>query len=362
MRRCSLLCWSWIVLLGACEGDEKTPDLAALSAGAVVEEGVGGTVELEVATLNLAVGFGLERLSKYILMPATVEDLSADTASLVDEMSEAKPAERLAALAKALAEDAPEVIALQEVMRVRFGEEVVHDFLAALLEGLAAEGLTYEAAYQETEPLTLPFWREGVATELSFNEGNAILVRDEVELVDEEGRIFEAAVGPIPILEASFKAERGVQRVLIRKQGLDVELYNTHLEIGAFAGVHASQAEELVEYLGSYQIGTPRVLLGDLNAVPGSKTYLDLASLPMADVALLVETPPAPTCCQVLFEGEQVTVPLQRIDYIFASGLTSASEVRTGLSDGAVPGASELLHPSDHLGVLATLRFPKAVE
>ena len=143
---------------------------------------------------------------------------------------------------------------------------------------------------------------------------------------------------------------RVAQRVTVRlPEGGVLEVYNAHLA-SKEESLRTAQAQRILEWMRSTS-SAPQVLLGDLNARPGSTTVeLLSASLRSAHAAVHGCEPP-----------KTVPTPLRRgatgdgsvLDYIFVNEHLQVHDARVSFDQ--VDPTDEHLAASDHYGLSATV-------
>ena len=209
----------------------------------------------------------------------------------------------VAAVARLIALERPDVVALQEVHRhtwqARFRDQAAE---IAHATGMAVHfGPSFRA--------------------LGGEFGNAVLVR---------GRVVAGEVLALP----SFGEPRSLLRATVEVDGFELDVYVTHLT--AWGGLNRRARTEQARCLAEQVSGArrPFVLCGDLNAEPAA-----------AELDALVASP------RLRFWGapDEATHALlgRRLDYIFGDPRFEVLEARV-LKEG----------PSDHWPVIATLRWP----
>jgi endonuclease/exonuclease/phosphatase family metal-dependent hydrolase len=141
----------------------------------------------------------------------------------------------------------------------------------------------------------------------------------------------------------------------------------THLEPFA-PPIQTAQAQELIAALDDETL--PIILLGDMNSpAPGGGTYQLLLSEGFSDIWTRNKTPHAGagfTCCQAANLRNPLSLLSARIDLIL---FRSSAEVgrELGAVFAAVVGEEPQdrtpsgLWPSDHAGVVATMRIPSSI-
>lgn len=290
---------------------------------------------------------------------------------------------RAQALADEIAQANPHLVGLQEVAlyhRQSPGDalwpvptpatEVVYDFLQLLLDALAARGLSYHpAAVAYNSDVELPVFT-GVPPyfldDVRFTDRDVILVRSDIAWANPQSGAYAPRV-TIPLGGAGghvVEQLRGWTSVDATVGAHAFRFVNTHLEVQAFPSVQAEQADALVAMLAGSPL--PIVLVGDFNsAADGSQTptYASLVAAGYHDVWNRVGAP-GYTCCQAKDLLNRHSVLDQRLDIIFMRGFSDAV-LRAGAEPRIVGDRSgdrtrTGLWPSDHAGVVATLRLSPA--
>lgn len=248
------------------------------------------------------------------------------TLNLLDH--QARPAERFPLIVAGLAQEWPDLVALQEVSASREQGER----LAAALN--AAAGSDRAPAYQYAQQTNLrrPDLTVGILARHP--------IRDQAWVdLQGQGRVALAVTTELDDQRLAF--------------------VTTHLfwEVGP-AGEQARlyQAGVLADWVARTFAGTPTIVGGDFNAVPDGLTYAYLterwASLHAerhgAEPAWTCPTPLAPTP-----EGWQGT-----LDYLFKAPRTAPLQALDARLFLTAPAPHDpKLYPSDHVGVLARVAF-----
>jgi endonuclease/exonuclease/phosphatase family metal-dependent hydrolase len=174
----------------------------------------------------------------------------------------------------------------------------------------------------------------------------------DLKLSNAESGTYPTAV-TLPTVAGVIHAPRGWVSVDVKVRGKSFRLITTHLE--AFSPlVRNAQAAELLA--GPADTTMPVVAIGDFNSGPGFDTgaYGTLLAGGFADAW---PGGPGLTCCHST-DLHNSNAPLtKRIDLVLTrGGFETVSEQVVGaeLSDRTASG----LWPSDHAGVVATLRLP----
>lgn len=249
-------------------------------------------------------------------------------------------------------------------------------FLPLLLDELEALGVSYQAAVElrgtrVTVPVSLG---EGAPTILvTYEDGQAILVRQGVETRNEASGLYQAA--PPPEFTAGVPFVRGWSSTEARVSGRWVRFVNTHLEVQDLWPWQVQQTEELLAQVANRAM--PVILVGDMNsaanpsAPPDRKTptYEMILRAGFDDLWLRGKKAPdgGLTCCHDPSLDNPVATFDQRIDFVFARNVPSGRGF-AGSAQVEVVGAhptdrfrgslGQPLWPSDHAGLVARLRLP----
>jgi endonuclease/exonuclease/phosphatase family metal-dependent hydrolase len=217
------------------------------------------------------------------------------------------------------------------------------------------EGLLHQL-YDLEEQLPEYEWI-GVGRENGGNEFSAIFYRtDRLELLDHH----TFWLSPTPTEPGSKGWDAALPRIVTwgrfrdRRTGDSLFVANTHFD---HAGEEARRksARFLVEAIGGWSKGAPKILMGDLNAQVGSAPYETLthpdssaSGAPLRDAKQVAEEPHhGPLSTFNRFQA--AVIPEHRIDYILVG---PDIEVHR---HGHLNEKWEKVYPSDHLPVLAEL-------
>ncbi len=281
--------------------------------------------------------------------------------------------ERADLLARKIAGEQPDMVALQEVALWRVGPtpetatRVLYDQLKLLLRALARHGTTYDVVAVNTlTDLALP----GSKGALRYTDRDALLVRSDLRrpafhIADTHTHIYEAALDfqGLPVVQGWISADVFMDRSSFR-------LVVTHLQspvpgVPQATEVQVAQATELVQALQNVTV--PVVLCGDFN----SDAEFGKGPDATPSVALIVAAGYAdtwrianvsdPGYTWPLFLDDQFPppdffapfVPFERIDLFFSRGIQaiSAKEVLAPAPGGTMPP-----YASDHAGVIAAFQ------
>ena len=272
---------------------------------------------------------------------------------------------RAGLLADQIAIQQPYLISLQEVTLWQTisatGETgILADQLDLLMNALAARHQQYKVvASQDLTDITAPL---GDGSYLRFLDRNVILARtdlkqSELALSNVRSGIYQATIAPVP----GFPEElNGWISVDAKIRGKSLRFFGTHLEspVSQDDPTQVLQGLELIAIMGQSKL--PVILAGDLNS---DASGLDIGPDQTPTAAMIVEAGYA-DAWQTLHPGELgltwplylediyagPSYPFERIDLIFARNLE--------ILDVAVVGNNSPF-PSDHAGVVATLRIEK---
>jgi endonuclease/exonuclease/phosphatase family metal-dependent hydrolase len=251
---------------------------------------------------------------------------------------------------------------------------VLIDFIAVLRANLAALGHDYSvAAYQPNTQVALPLMLNGSLVTIGYQDAVAILVRSGVETANGSGHRFAAS--PPTSHTAGIPFLRGWTQVDARVGGGWVRFVNTHLEIQSFAPIQTAQATELVAAMNNSP--HPVILVGDFNSAANPSAPADrktgsygiLRAAGFDDLWSRVhDEDTGPTCCHLADLSNTTASFNQRLDLIMARNIAGQNPgFAGGVQMGVVGGSGNdrfmvpqgySLWPSDHAGVVATLRLP----
>ncbi len=326
-----------------------------------------GTTDVTVMSYNLYLGADI-----FDLAGAPPEQIPGIAGQLWAEVQATDFPLRAQAIAGIIAEHNPHVIGLQEVTLYRSqtpsdffenpvpnAEDVEYDFLQILMDELSAAGMNYTvAANVENADVELPATYDGQNFfDIRLTDRDVILARSDVSTSNAVNANFSSAVtATIPVGDMEVPFIRGYNSVLATVNGQSFTFANTHLEVQVAGDLQPQegQALELLAALGPKP--RPVILVGDFNSPDdgsGTETYNLLTAL-YTDAVEEVG-PVMPTCCQDANLLNEVSHLTTRIDLILHRGdVTTVSTATLGNEpEDRING----LWPSDHAGVVATLRL-----
>jgi endonuclease/exonuclease/phosphatase family metal-dependent hydrolase len=278
-----------------------------------------------------------------------------------------KPAERAAAMAREIAQQRPDLVALQEASVLRIGNggpatTVRSDLLQLLLDALAGLGQPYVAVaifpgFDAQAPSTLGF-------NVRLTTQDAILVRANLQ--------SELKVSNLQIQEFGVKAEsqtavgplvnpNGWAAIDVRTRGSSFRFVTTHLDAGSPA-VRVAQAGEML--LTAANTSLPVIFAGDFNIDADSSLdpsflgYLAVINTGFTDAWRGKRGPdPGFTCCQAENVLNPTSLLNQRSDLVLFRGAFGVADISL-IGNQPADRTSSGLWPSDHAGVAATLLLP----
>ena len=165
-----------------------------------------------------------------------------------------------------------------------------------------------------------------------------------------------------PVAASAFNFSAGLVHSLAQLKGKKFRFLTTHLEVEGFAATQEAQAQEFLA--GPARTRGTVIATGDFNSAadPGptddtTTTYADLTSGWFKDAWWANPGDPGFTCCQNGTLSNPTSQLASRIDLVLTRGRVSTRSARV-VGDTLIPGATSLpLWPSDHAGVVATLRL-----
>lgn len=327
----------------------------------------GNARPVKVMTRNLYFGADLTPL----VGATSIPDLAVKAAQVFGKVQATDFPARAKVLAFEIEEADPHLIGLQEVALWRTGEPgvldgpvtpattIVYDFLALLQAELANRGLQYSVVTAQDEfdaevPSALGYDIRLTLRDVILAKAN--LPPDELILSNATSANYstlltlQTVAGPV-----TFK--RGWTSVDATVNGRAFRFINTHLE-PASAFHRLAQSNELLS--GPANTSLPVILVGDLNSHPDESgpflAYANLIGAGFVDTWVQANpSKPGYTCCN----AEDLLNPTPsldtRVDHVLTRpGVDVFRSVITGTDpDNRTPTG---LWPSDHAGVVATLR------
>lgn len=332
---------------------------------------------ITVMTRNLYLGADLDPVFQAVAGGNPQDIIQATTATWQNVQATNFP-ERAGALADEIEHSEPLLIGLQEVSLYRTGDpdsffgnptladHVEYDFLKILLNELDQRGLNYRrvTVTRNTDAETPGFTAPGVLQDIRLTDRDVILVRkdpptSELNTSNKQSENFAARVSlPVGNTGQSIELLRGWGSVDVTLGGQTFRFINTHLEQeGAFNAIQVAQGNELLG--GPADTSLPVILVGDFNSRAdglGTPTYGNLIGAGFEDA--WSATHPGEPGNTFGHDADllNTTVDLtQRLDLVlFRHDVCAldADVVGDELDDRTASG----LWPSDHAGVVATLR------
>jgi endonuclease/exonuclease/phosphatase family metal-dependent hydrolase len=345
------------VLAAACSDDDPT----APTPDPMTRNETNGPIV--VMTRNMYIGADVDRVIA-ALAGISGEDPQAALAAVLQEFVATDLPTRLNALADEIARERPHVVGLQEVSSLgvnlppEFGFPPMQaDFLAGLLQALAARGLSY----QTVSNLNFDFSLLGGGITLA--DRDVMLVRSGLPILAQANATFSCPPLCVPVPNLGTLS-RGWVRATTTIGSRTVTFVSTHPESGdspQIAMLRAGQMQDLAASLAS--LSGPVVLLGDLNEEPNGAAIQVLAQAGFVDAWPSAGAGAGFTCCHAThLQSGQFT---KRIDYVMVRGgfLTGSGTLVGGAKarvigespSERVQGAYGLIWPSDHGGVVVSL-------
>ncbi len=329
-----------------------------------------GDREITVMTRNLYLGTDL---SPAIFAPNTSELIKA-VIRISAEFQVTNFSERAQALADEIATKQPDLIGLQEAVLLRSqypadfsptpnATTVELDYLQLLLDALDARGHNYTPVAISTGfDVEVPRLRSDFTLEdMRFTDREVILARNDslvaaLNISNIQGRNFANKLTVIPN-SRSFTILRGWASADVEVRGRSFRLVTTHLDPSS-PDVQVAQANELLQGPGNTDL--PLVFVGDFNSNAdgnGTPTYGNLIASGFVDAWSQVHPDdPGFTCCQDANLLNPISKLSERIDLVLFRGNFSVVQADIAGNNSANRTISGLW-PSDHAGVVATLRF-----
>jgi len=375
--------------LAACDGGSFPAGTSVVSdplpEPEVTEAAAVNQAFLRLYTRNVFLGASTAPLFSldFSQFPANILEVVAAVQSYWADVQATDFTVRAEAIADEIASIRPHVVGLNEMARyalidVTAGPVDGIDFVAVLMDALAARGLDYTLEIDQiatSSQLPYAVGPTGVTHVLSFEVGDAVLVRGDVNVTEKANALYAAGLdlGPVQV-------NRGWSRVSFPFQGVTHHVVVTHLEQQILYPIQEAQVDEL---LGSVLSGLdgPTFLMGDLNsdanngppAPSWTPTYGRLVDAGWVDPWLeqAGRIASGETCCwdDDLIDG----VLDQRIDFIL---VRAPEAVVPGGGGNVLAGAVQMdilgeeesdrtpvlgIFPADHAGLFGALNLPRGL-
>jgi len=322
-----------------------------------------GDRQVTVMTRNLYLGTDLNPIFG---APSQLALLKAVGAGWTQVQSNDFPA-RANAVAGEIAATKPDLVGLQEAMLYRTqvpsdgiatpATTVAYDFVGLLVDALARRGLDYRAVAVHTgTDAELP---AGVPPALDVRLTDRVVVLARADEKTADLKLSDPASGTysgpitVPTVAGPLTLARGWASVDVKIRGKSFRFVTTHLESFS-TPVRNSEAAQLLS--GPTATDLPVVLVGDMNSGPGG----DLGAYDtLLDGGFSDAWPGGDglTCCHANDLHDPNPTLRERVDLVLTRGgfdTASAEVVGASPADRTPSG----LWPSDHAGVVATLRLP----
>lgn len=367
-----------VVFLGSCSGGAPRA-LPADSHRQSTLAAAGENDGLAFGVMTYNVDEGTDYLE--VLGAQTQTQFLLGVGQLIGNVRATNPPERMAALARQIEREHPDVVSLQEVTSWSTGSfnprtgacgpvTVEFDLLQELLDALASQGKHYRLVVQAAQLATPPipgFIPPGTFLCAQLVNRIALLART-VEGGDRwahdvtniaSGHYVNRAQFTFP--GGSLPASRAWVSADIVARDRTIRVVGTHLE-SFVATIRRLQGAELRG--GPTATNLPVVIAMDSNAQanpdPIDPAYTDFLTGGFVDAWTdLHPSDPGFTCCQAPLVDNPVSELTHRIDLILTRGAVGTAErIRLAGADPSDRTASGLW-PSDHAGVAAEFRLEK---
>jgi endonuclease/exonuclease/phosphatase family metal-dependent hydrolase len=337
---------------------------AALIAGPSTVRADDSDRAVRLVTQNMYVGSSFAPLA----VAKTKQELLVAVATIYNNIVATRPADRAAAMAREIARQRPDLIALQEATLLRTGTggpatTVRSDILQSLLDELARLGQRYRAVaiipgIDAQAPSALGF-------DVRITNQDAILVRADLpphELEVSNLQIEQFGVKLVTPSPAGPIADpRGWASIDVKLRGSRFRFVTTHLD-SVSPAIRVAQAGELIQNAANTNL--PVIMAGDFNIAadtaldPSFPAYQAMINAGFTD-AWKSKRPSDPGFTS--HQAENLLNPTSlldhRIDLVLFRGAFGVSEISL-IGNLTADRTSSGLWPSDHAGVAATLRLP----
>jgi endonuclease/exonuclease/phosphatase family metal-dependent hydrolase len=325
------------------------------------------TADVTVMTRNLYLGADIISLAT----ASDRNDFEQKATALFNTVQQTDFASRSALIADEIKKTKPDFVGLQEVALWRRGADgvkdgattpsttVIYDWLDDLDRELKERKLKYRVARVQDE-----FDFEGPTSmghDIRFTQRDAILVRVDSKIKvksPKSGNYKSSFQVPLASIGQTADVKRGYVSLDATVDGAKFRYVNTHLEAYSEASGLA-QAKELTA--GPAKFRGQTVLTGDMNSARGSDASdpIDhLLDFGFDDTFFRKTKKNTFTCCQAENVANQQSELKSRIDFVLAKPKATVVKSQVVGNNPSVRTPSGLW-PSDHAGVVSTLRLKK---
>ena len=293
--------------------------------------------------------------------------------------------DRAMQIAAEIAQSRPALVGLQEVATWHAGAfdpqhpfalpaPVSEDFTQVLIGALAADGIHYAAVSRHDDNFTLafPIVTPTGLTAVGMVESGVILARTDLppgqlKLSNPQSGSFDARIPLIPNpLDPDpphgFQFTNSWQSIDVKVRGKSFRFITTHLDALAPNGVVSGpQAQELLA--GPANTSLPVIVSGDMNSglTTSPPAYEAFIAGGLTDSWTAAGLGPPPLTCCHLAPNDLVSDPSasysEDLDHIFTRGDFSVLDEHLVGNLAPNPPPTSFIWPSDHAGMVATLRI-----
>lgn len=241
-------------------------------------------------------------------------------------------------IAQVIRDQAPDIVALQEVDRF-WGRSGTLDHPALL------------AAALEMQPCYGANLSHNPDTHSSVPHQYGTLILSKFDILECSNTFLPSTRPATDTTPAVNREQRGLLEVLVNVRGVPLRVYNTHYEhTSQFADVRAAQIQATIAHIGDFEEDT--ILAGDLNAPPTAPEIQPLLAF-MRD-AWPIANPGAPG---YTISASPTAEPTRRIDYLLLSpqvtvvGAVVPINPLTRLAADHYPVRGDFTLPGAHVGI-----------
>ena len=325
------------------------------------------STDVTVMTRNLYLGADIITLAT----ASDQNDFEQKATALFNTVTATDFSSRAALIADEIKRTKPDIVGLQEVALWRRGADgvkdgtttpattVVYDWITDLNRELKERKLKYRVARVQDE-----FDFEGPTSmghDIRFTQRDAILVRTDrkIKYTKAKGANFKTGFQvPLASIGQTADVKRGYVSLDATVDGAKFRFVNTHLEAYSEAD-GLGQAKELTAGPAKYRGQT--ILTGDMNSERGSEDSdpIDhILKFGFDDTFFRKTRKDTKTCCQPENVANEQSALKSRIDFVLAKPRVPVVKSLVVGNDPDIRTANGLW-PSDHAGVVSTLRLKK---
>jgi endonuclease/exonuclease/phosphatase family metal-dependent hydrolase len=299
----------------------------------------------------------------------TASNPYAGIAETITNVLATQPQARITAIAQEIADNSPDLVALQEATLWKFGNGEAYfmqiDPVALLAAELQRLGEPYVVEFVQPQ---FTFEAPGfvsTTTQIAIL-ARAETLRDQMQVTDAKGALFGYNLSIPTGSFGDITVNRGWAYVDVTYRGTPLRFVTAHPESFADIVENIQVGELIAGVANPYVAGRAVIMAADFNTnalAPEHSAFRGgyelITENGFIDAWAATESKPALTCCQLNSLTNPVSQLNQEIDFVFVQGYLATSIVpeNVRLTGNKLDSLVNGLWPSDHAGLVARVRI-----